>query len=90
MESGLCPNRFALESSEARCVHASLDRELLEKCWRLRPEAAALAADFIEPLSDLDTTDRWKSYLQHYGSDGKVILAAGTDVDLAEGRLILI
>ncbi len=83
VESGLAQQiRTGIE--QARCVHASLDRELLEKCGGSIPEAAAIAADFIEPLADLDTTNRWKSYLQHDESDGKVILAAGWDVDLTE------
>ena len=69
---------------KARCVHGALSRDLLDRCGGSIPEAAAIAADFIDPLSGMDTTNRWKSYLHHEESDGKVILATGWDADLSE------
>jgi hypothetical protein len=80
VESGLALEiRRGIE--HMRCVHAALDKELLLSCKGSIPEAAALAADFMEPLSALDTTNRWKAYLNHDESAGKIILVIGWDVD---------
>jgi hypothetical protein len=68
----------------ARCVHVSLDREILYECQGSIPEAASLAADFLDPLANIDHTNRWRAYLHHEESGGKSVLVAGWDVELAE------
>ena len=61
----------------ARCVHVTLDQQILHQCRRSIPEAAALAADFLDPLTGADYTNRWQSYLHHEDSGGKSVLVAG-------------
>ncbi len=65
-----------------RCVHAVLDKHVLEEFKGSIPDAAVAAADFLDPLGD--STNRWRAYLQHEESAGKSVLVAGWDVDLVE------
>jgi hypothetical protein len=86
--------RFALSSTlaeeirtgihSARCVNASLREATLRRCDGSIPEAAALAAEFIEPLDYSGHHNRWQAYLNHPESGGKSIMVAAWDADLAE------
>lgn len=68
----------------SRCVHASLNRTELDRCSGSIPAAAALAAEFIDPLDSSDHHNRWQSYLNHPESAGKAVLVTGWDTDLHE------
>jgi hypothetical protein len=83
VDSGLAQQIYA-GIKAARCIHVALDGLILEQCEGSIPSAAALAADFLEPLNDSPYTNRWQSYLHHEESGRKSVLVAGWDIDLTE------
>jgi hypothetical protein len=83
VESGLAA-RIRDGVTAARCVHVALDREVLLRHQGSIPAAAAVAADFLDPLDTDDHVDRWQAYLRHDEARGRSVLVAGWDIDLTD------